>query len=269
MSDSTPENSDPQDTGTPAVTDPAPEPEPQEPGAPTEPEAPEEGGDQGEQGDDDQPMSLADARRIRRENQKLREGNKAALEEAVTKAAAEAAEKAAAKAREEAEAQFAERQAELAKKFGQALGVLPAEETAEEPKEVDPAELLEQAAARAAESDARAAQAAAGERAAKVALAVHTHAGQADPVALLDSNAFTKAIEALDPSSDGFKDQLTAAIDSAVEANPRLLKPTAPPSRSGADMSAGNGDPDAGGPEPDDIESLRERRSKRRAAQHN
>lgn len=266
MSDSTETGNDPQDTGTPAVTDPAPEPEPQEPGAPVDPDAPEQGGDQGNQGnrDDDEPMTLADARRIRRENQRLRADNKEAIAQAVADAAAKAAEAAAAKAREEAEARFAEQQAELAKKFGQALGIVPAEE-AEEPKEVDPAELIEQAAAKAAESDARAAKAAAGERAAQVALAVHTHAGEADPVALLDSNAFTKAIEALDPSADDFKTQLSAAIDRAVEANPRLLKPTAPPSRSGADMSAGNGDRDAGGPEPDDIDSLIKRRAERRA----
>lgn len=215
--------------------------------------------------DDDQPVTLSEARRLRRENQKLRGENK----DAIAAAAAEAAEKAARQARDEALAQAkAERdaeRAEIGRALSQAFGIGLPEETETPP---DPKELVEQATAKATEADQRAA--AAEQRAAERdrELAVFRLAGDADPHELLDSRSFMRAIRDIDPSADGANAQIKAAIDAAVEANPRLLKDSNVPSRSGGDLSGGNGDPAAGGPVPTDIESLRKRRSARRNRNH-
>ncbi|NKZ84721.1 hypothetical protein GS982_21295 [Rhodococcus hoagii] len=66
------------------------------------------------------------------------------------------------------------------------------------------------------------------------------------------------AVEGLDPTAADFGTQVDAAVAAAVEANPRFRKtrtPVAAP-RSGADFSAGNGDPTANAGDTS-IDSLR------------
>lgn len=60
-----------------------------------------------------------------------------------------------------------------------------------------------------------------------VELAVYRTAGKAgaDADALLDSRAFQKAVADLDPAADDFAEQVTAAIGTVVEANPRYKLP--------------------------------------------
>lgn len=64
-----------------------------------------------------------------------------------------------------------------------------------------------------------------------------------DEIALLDSRGFVTALAKLDPSADGFADDLKAAINSAVDANARLKngKKTAPPPAGGRDMAGERG----------------------------
>lgn len=77
-------------------------------------------------------------------------------------------------------------------------------------------------------------------RAARVELAVHRAAPgkNADATALLDSRAFQARVQDLDPTDS---DALAAAIDKAVEDNPRLAA-TQAAARSSADFTGGNGD---------------------------
>lgn len=97
-----------------------------------------------------------------------------------------------------------EARAELAQTIGKALGLV------KDDAPVDPAKLTEQITA--AQADAKKAQ---------VALAVYQNAGPAgaDPLALLDSASFQAKVASLDPSDTA---ALTAAIQEAVTANPRL-----------------------------------------------
>lgn len=202
--------------------------------------------------DENQPVTLAEARRLRRENQQLRKDNKDSMAEAI----AQAAEEAARKARDEALAEF---KAEFGKTVSQAFGIgLPEEEAP------DPTVLVEQATAKASEADQRAT--AAEKRAAERdrELAVFRLAGDADPHELLDSRSFMRAIRDIDPNADGANALIKDAIASAVEANPRLRKEPAVPPRSSGDSSGGNGDSTVG-PTPDDIDALRKARTERRS----
>ncbi|QOH59895.1 hypothetical protein [Rhodococcus rhodochrous] len=203
--------------------------------------------------DDNQPVTLAEARRLRRENQNLRKENKDAIAEAIAEAAAEAARQ----AREEALNEF---KAEFGKTVSQAFGInLPQEE------EPDPVQLVEQATSKASEAEkrAQAAEQRALERDRE--LAIFRLAGEADPRELLDSRSFLNSIRDIDPNAADADELIGAAIDRAVEANPRLRKATAAPPRSSGDGAGGNGDPNAGGPEASDIDALRKLRSERRS----
>lgn len=108
-------------------------------------------------------------------------------------------------ARTTAKAQAAaEARIELAQQIGKAIGLV------KDDAPVDPAKLVEQATQSATEA-----------RQANVALAVYKAASTAggDPVALLDSTSFQAKVKDLDPSDTA---GITAAIQEAVQANPRL-----------------------------------------------
>jgi len=128
-------------------------------------------------------------------------------------------------ARTNAKAQAADdARKELAQQIGKALGLV-----ADEP--VDPAKLTEQLATEKTEA-----------RQAKVALAVYQAASTAggDPVALLDSTSFLAKVKDLDPSDSA---AITAAVQEAVQANPRLAAATGPtvPAPNPAQGSSGSG----------------------------
>lgn len=99
-----------------------------------------------------------------------------------------------------------EARTELAQQVGKALGIIPEDV-------IDPAKLTAQVAASGAEA-----------RRAQVELAVYRAADAAggDPSALLDSRAFLDTLANADPND---ATAITAAITTAVEANPRLAKP--------------------------------------------
>lgn len=73
-------------------------------------------------------------------------------------------------------------------------------------------------------------------------LLVHTLAGdvQANPVALLDSRAFTTKLHGLDPSAADYREQVANAIKEAVNANANLRSKGQGPARGGA-PGAGQG----------------------------
>jgi hypothetical protein len=102
-----------------------------------------------------------------------------------------------------------EARTELAQTIGKALGIVE-EET------IDPAKLTESLTTSQAEA-----------KQARVELAVFRNADTAggDPVALLDSTSFLASLAAIDPTDNA---AVTAAITSAIEANPRLAVQTAP-----------------------------------------
>ena len=117
-------------------------------------------------------------------------------------------------ARTNAKAQAAdEARAELANTIGKALGLV-------EDETIDPAKLTESLTTSQAEA-----------KQARVELAVFRNAATAggDPAALLDSSSFLASLAAVDPTDSA---AVTAAIQSAVTANPRLgaapADPTAP-----------------------------------------
>lgn len=132
-------------------------------------------------------------------------------------------------ARTNAKAQAAEEaKKELAQTIGKALGLV-------EDEPIDPAKLTESLTTAQAEA-----------KQAQVALAVYQNAstGGGDPVALLDSTTFLKSVAAVDPTDSA---AVTAAIQSAVAANPRLgAAPGEPrtPAPNPAQGSSGGGAPD-------------------------
>lgn len=144
-------------------------------------------------------------------------------------------------ARTNAKAQAAdEARKELAQQIGKAIGLVKDDEP------VDPAKLTEQLTTSQAET-----------LQAKVALAVYQAAGAAggDPVALLDSSSFQAKVKALDPSDVA---GITAAIQEAVQANPRLGAATGPtvPAPNPAQGSSGSGPADAGQLTKADVERM-------------
>ncbi len=113
-----------------------------------------------------------------------------------------------AKDRTDAKAKAAEdARKELAQTIGKALGLV-------EDEPIDPAALTESLTTAQAEA-----------KQARVELAVHRNATTAggDPAALLDSTSFLASLAAVDPADNA---AITAAIEAAVAANPRLAVPT-------------------------------------------
>jgi hypothetical protein len=97
------------------------------------------------------------------------------------------------------------------------------------PEEATPEQIM-------AERDAertKAEQASAETRATRVELAVFraAAAAQADGNALLDSRSFVASLAGLDPSADGFGQQVSEAITAALEAHPQWKLPTAAPAQ--------------------------------------
>jgi hypothetical protein len=118
-------------------------------------------------------------------------------------------------------AQFKAEQEQQRQAFAKALGLAP-----DEPPTVE--QLTQQLAASKAQQDAEAARA----RQAAVELAVFRAAAaqQVDGNALLDSRAFVSALEGLDPTAQDFQQQVTNAILTAAQQNPRYqITPPAPP----------------------------------------
>ncbi|MFJ4653864.1 hypothetical protein ACIP5Y_21565 [Nocardia sp. NPDC088792] len=162
-------------------------------------------------------------------------------------------------------AQAAAKQAtdEIAQKFGKMFGLV------DDKTEQTPEQLLAQAQAKAAETEAqaaakiadaeqRAAENEAKARAKDVALTVHQHAGDdVDVRGLLDSVEFNGRIAKLDPTAADFASQMDAEIGSFLQANPRFRKTaglatTIP--RSGGSFDAGNAaPPSAGEPSVDQL----------------
>lgn len=129
-----------------------------------------------------------------------------------------------AKDRTNAKAQAAEEaRKELANTIGKALGIV------EEGSETDPAKLTESLTTSQAEA-----------KQARVELAVFRSAAAAggDPAALLDSASFLASLAAVDPSDTA---AITAAIQSAVEANPRLGAAPAGPTSPAPNPAQGAG----------------------------
>jgi hypothetical protein len=114
---------------------------------------------------------------------------------------------------------------ELAQSIGKALGLVKDDEP------VDPAELTKQVGSSQAEA-----------KQARVELAVFRNAATAggDPAALLDSSSFLASLASVDPSDSA---AVTAAIQSAITANPRLgaapADPRAPAPNPAQGASAG------------------------------
>ena len=121
-----------------------------------------------------------------------------------------------------------EAQQELMRTLGKALGFVK-----DEP--LDPAKLAEDLQAKGSLL-----------KETQVQLAVLRAAGKAggDPEALLDSRAFLTKLKDLDPSVDGFADQVQAAIAQAVKDNPRLAMGT-PVGSGGGQIDGGTNDPGA------------------------
>ncbi|WP_216588585.1 hypothetical protein [Streptomyces brasiliscabiei] len=139
-----------------------------------------------------------------------------------------------------------EARTEIVQELGKALGLI--KDDKDTPP--DPAALT-----------ARIEQATAAHRETAVELAVYRGASKygADPDALTDSRAFLSSIKGLDPSDEGFAKAVQAAIKKAVDDNPKL-KVAAAPARTTSDFNGGAGSSS----EPDDIDSIRAARRKRR-----
>ncbi|MFI8299997.1 hypothetical protein ACIGCZ_29135 [Streptomyces nigra] len=94
-------------------------------------------------------------------------------------------------------------------------------------------------------------------------LAVYRGAAKAgvDPDAITDSRAFMASIKDLDPADEGFAKAVTAAMKKAAEDNPKLKAAVPAPKRSAGDFNGGGGSSS----EPEDIDTIRAERRKRRA----
>jgi hypothetical protein len=139
------------------------------------------------------------------------------------------------KAREEARTKAAEEATKaVTAKIAEALGL-----TSKETKDLTPEQL--QKKLEESTSTATAAQAAAKQK--DIELAVYRSASKAggDPDALLDSRSFLAKVQALDPSSDKFNDDVTKAIKDAVKENSKL-KLQAGAGSSSADHGGAGGD---------------------------
>jgi hypothetical protein len=154
----------------------------------------------------------------------------------------------AAKARTSAKKAAAdEARTEIVQELGKALGLVKDEQDAPP----DPAALT-----------ARIEQATAAHRETAIELAVYRGASRygADPDALTDSRAFLSSIRGLNPGGEGFAKAVNAAIKKAVDDNPKLKAVPAAPDRTSSDFNGGGGSSS----DPDDIDSIRAERRKRR-----
>ncbi|MFI9824421.1 hypothetical protein ACIHFC_28815 [Streptomyces sp. NPDC052013] len=155
----------------------------------------------------------------------------------------------AAKARTNAKKQAAdEARTQIVQELGKALGLI--KDDKDTPP--DPAALTAQIE-----------KATAAHRETAVELAVYRGASKygADPDALTDSRAFLRSIKDLDPSDEGFAKAVSAAIKKAVDDNPKLKAASPAPDRTSSDFNGGAGSSS----DPDDIDTIRAERRKRRA----
>lgn len=152
------------------------------------------------------------------------------------------------KARTNAKKQAAdEARTEIVQELGKALGLIKDDKDAP----LDPAALKAQVES-----------ATAAHRSTALELAVYRGAAKAgvDPDAITDSRAFMASIKDLDPSDEGFAKAVQAAMKKAAEDNPKLKVATAP-KRTSSDFNGGGGSSS----DPDDIDTIRAERRKRRA----
>jgi hypothetical protein len=191
------------------------EPDEDAPEATDQPDSTEDAAQEAAESTEDDFDALPEAtkteiRALRRENQRLRKAAKA------TKAPEPASKDATAPTGQSA----------LIAKLAEALGVdMGAVTTPEPPKTPDSSNEL---------------------RLARVELAVYKVAGATgvDPDALLDSRAFLREIEDLDPTDASFETDIRDAAKTALAANPNLRAKSAngqrkSPSKSGGDMAGG------------------------------
>ncbi|MFE6284356.1 hypothetical protein [Streptomyces sp. NPDC057877] len=137
---------------------------------------------------------------------------------------------------------------ELVQELGKALGLI------KDDKDTPP----DPAALKAQIESATAAH-----RSTALELAVYRGAAKAgvDPDAITDSRAFMASIKDLDPSDEGFAKAVQAAMKKAGEDNPKLKAAPAAPDRTSSDFNGGAGSSS----DPDDIDTIRSERRKRRA----
>jgi hypothetical protein len=152
------------------------------------------------------------------------------------------------KARTNAKKQAAdEARTEIVQELGKALGLIKDDKDTP----LDPAALKAQVES-----------ATAAHRSTALELAVYRGAAKAgvDPDAITDSRAFMASIKDLDPSDEGFAKAVQVAMKKAAEDNPKLKVATAP-KRTSSDFNGGGGSSS----DPDDIDTIRAERRKRRA----
>ncbi|XAO35440.1 scaffolding protein [Gordonia phage Morgana] len=177
-----------------------------------------------------------------------------------------AATEATSKVEEARAAAAAEAREQMARDIAKSLGIVE-----DETEEVDPDELIRQAEERATEHAQRADATAAELRDLKVSNALRDAAGshKADTELLLPYLRGKKLLKGLDPTADGFADQVSDIVEQAVKDNPKLLAEVVPvvPDSSGGDPSGGNGTSGApkGGSR---IDAIREKRRERRKKEH-
>ncbi|GHA28704.1 hypothetical protein GCM10010372_30630 [Streptomyces tauricus] len=151
------------------------------------------------------------------------------------------------KARTTAKKQAAdEARNEIVQELGKALGLIKDDKDAP----LDPAALKAQVES-----------ATAAHKSTAIELAVYRGAGKAgvDPDAITDSRQFMASIQDLDPTDAGFAKAVAAAMKKAAEDNPKLKVQTAP-KRTSSDFNGGAGSSS----DPDDIDTIRAERRKRR-----
>ncbi|NUS82973.1 MAG: hypothetical protein HOY75_09505 [Streptomyces sp.] len=154
----------------------------------------------------------------------------------------------AAKARTTAKKQAAdEARNEIVQELGKALGLIKDDKDTP----LDPAALKAQVEA-----------ATTAHRSTALELAVYRGAAKAgvDPDAITDSRAFMASIKDLDPSDEGFAKAVQAAMKKAGEDNPKLKVAPPAPARTSSDHNGGGGTSS----DPDDIDTIRAERRKRR-----
>lgn len=160
------------------------------------------------------------------------DGKVESLPEPIAKVIRDAREDAG-KARTTAKANAAnEARQSLAQEIGKALGIV------QDDKPADPAELTRTIATQTSQIGDLTSTV----RQQKVELAIHAAAGkhQANASALLDSRAFLKSVEGLDPTADDFTTKLDDAIKAAVDSNAQLRTGQAP-RRGGGEFAGGPG----------------------------
>lgn len=128
------------------------------------------------------------------------------------------------KGKEAAQKATQQAQADIAQQIGKALGIT-SDDGDKQTASVD-------------ELTAQVAEAQQAKRQSQIDLAIFKSASEhsVNAGALLDSRAFQESVKDLEPDSDGFEDNLGAAIKAAVEKNPHLGQV---PSKSGGEIGGG------------------------------